>query len=275
MRVLLRADASPVQGTGHVMRCLTLGEELLARGHEVALMTGGLATNWLEDYVSTTGIDVLECAADGIDEEAIVAFRPDWVVVDSYRFPAASVTALGRVLNVLAIVDGDHRGIEAAIYLDQNLGAESIPRPEAIRDRFLCGAPFALVRRAILDARRAEPWRDSVGPPTVLTFMGGTDATGANRAIAESLRAINEACAIAMVAPVAQHPALRAAFDSRPGVTLVEPTASLPAMMGRAQVIVSATGTSAWDICSLGVPAVLVVDGHVHRAGPMKERPQQ
>jgi spore coat polysaccharide biosynthesis predicted glycosyltransferase SpsG len=221
-------------------------------------MTGGLATGWLEDHVRTTGLPVLTCVADEIDAEAVFAYRPDWVVVDSYRLPAASASRLGRSVRVLAIVDGDHRGIEAALYLDQNLGAESIWRPEDIRDRFICGATFALVRQAILDARRPEPWRAVGDPPTVLTFMGGTDATGANLSVAESLASIDEACALTMVAPVDQHRSLHTILEGRAGVRLVEPTPSLPTMMGEADVIVSATGTSAWDICTLGVPAVLV-----------------
>ncbi len=258
MRVLLRADATVDQGTGHVMRCLTLGEGLLSRGHDVALMTGGLATDWLEDYVCASGIPVLACAPDEIDAEAILAYRPDWLVVDSYRIPAASISALGGSVPVLAIVDGDYRGIEAALYLDQNLGAESLPRPENARDRFLGGAAYALVRRAVLDARRPEPWRALTSPPTVLTFMGGTDATGANLSVAESLAFIDEAYALTMVAPVDQHRSLHQLLSGHPDARLMAPTPSLPTILGEADVIVSAAGTSAWDICTLGVPAVLI-----------------
>jgi spore coat polysaccharide biosynthesis predicted glycosyltransferase SpsG len=43
-----------------------------------------------------------------------------------------------------------------------------------------------------------------------------------------------------------------------PYARALPPTGELPAILGDADVIVSAAGTSAWDVCTLGVPAVLV-----------------
>ncbi len=40
MKIMIRADASERIGTGHVMRCLALAEELRAGGHEVTLIYG-------------------------------------------------------------------------------------------------------------------------------------------------------------------------------------------------------------------------------------------
>lgn len=37
---------------------------------------------------------------------------------------------------------------------------------------------------------------------------------------------------------------------------MVAPTAAFPLLLAHADIVVSATGTSAWDICTMGIPAV-------------------
>ncbi len=58
MRILLRSDAGVQTGTGHVMRCLTLAEELLGRGHEVVLLGSIGDVAWLREQVADSGVEV-------------------------------------------------------------------------------------------------------------------------------------------------------------------------------------------------------------------------
>lgn len=255
MRVIIRADAGVEQGTGHVMRCLTLAEELMLRGHRVIFVTGGLATGWLKQTVDASGVEVHSCELDAMQLAQIADLRPDWVVVDSYRIPAGAISALNADVPVLAIVDGDDRGIEASLYLDQNLGAEKLTRSHG--QRFLSGATYALVRRAVLSERRRDPAGLS-GLPRLLSFMGGTDPTGASLEIARALAHRPEHFELTMLAPVSQHAELHATLADRPDVTVLAPTPRLPELLGEADVVVSAAGTSAWDVCALGIPALLI-----------------
>ena len=41
-------------------------------------------------------------------------------------------------------------------------------------------------------------------------------------------------------------------------VRLLAPTPELPALLGDADIVVSAAGTSTWDLCALGLPSVLI-----------------
>jgi spore coat polysaccharide biosynthesis predicted glycosyltransferase SpsG len=255
MRVIFRADAGVEQGTGHVMRCLTLAEELMVRGHQAILVTGGLATAWLKQAVVVSGVEVHSCELDAIPEAQIAALQPDWVVVDSYRIPMGAISALNARVPVLAIVDGDDRGIQASLYLDQNLGAEKLSRSHS--DRFLSGATFALVRRAVLAERRADPATLN-HPPRLLSFMGGTDPTGASLGIARALACRPEHFALTILAPVAQHAELHATLADLQGVSVLAPTPHLPELLGDADVVISAAGTSAWDVCALGIPSLLI-----------------
>jgi len=262
VRVLLRADSGKVQGTGHVMRCLTLGDELRSRGHDVHLMTTPITVRWLASLVAASGIVVHHAAVNELPIDAIAALDLDWVVVDSYRIDPEQVSRLNKLIPVLAIIDGDDRGMDASLYLDQNLGADKAKWPPKVLDRLLAGASYSLVRDAILRERRQEPWRLHGERAAIVSFMGGTDPTGASVEVAAALIAASADAELTIVAPEELHELIEALSRGRGHLTISDPTPELPALFGRADIVVSAAGTSAWDVCALGIPAVLVAVVH-------------
>jgi spore coat polysaccharide biosynthesis predicted glycosyltransferase SpsG len=192
-----------------------------------------------------------------LGESAILAEDPDWVIVDSYRIPAWQISDLNDRVPVLAIVDGDHRKIAANLYLDQNLGAEAEERPPAVADRFLSGARFALIRNSVLSQRRIDPWSLASSPAKVLAFAGGTDPTGASVGIVAALQMLPVKVDLTVVAP----PELHAALSDRPrrhNMTVLSTTPDLPRLFGDADIIITGAGTSAWEVCTLGIPSVML-----------------
>ena len=255
MRVIFRADASVTQGSGHVMRCLTLAEELRAKGHEVVFASSIGGIEWLDETMRDSGYSTVPAIADEIDTAALVQLRPDWVVVDSYLIPAEEISALAEVLPVFAIVDGSTRGIRAQLYLDQNLGAEAIDW-DVPRGSMLAGAQYALIRDGFLAVRRPDP-SALVAVPQVTAFMGGTDPSGIIVEVARELAKVPGPLTLTVIAPAAHTAAVRHALAGHPA-RVITPTAELPTLLGSSDVIVSAAGTSAWDVCTLAIPAVFV-----------------
>ncbi|NUR79355.1 MAG: spore coat protein, partial [Dermatophilaceae bacterium] len=51
VHIALRCDASPRTGTGHVVRCLALGDELTSRGVRVTILGEVTGVPWLTDQV--------------------------------------------------------------------------------------------------------------------------------------------------------------------------------------------------------------------------------
>ena len=47
LKILFRADASVQQGTGHIMRCLVIADELRKRGHECIFLNFSLSLIWV------------------------------------------------------------------------------------------------------------------------------------------------------------------------------------------------------------------------------------
>jgi UDP-2,4-diacetamido-2,4,6-trideoxy-beta-L-altropyranose hydrolase len=258
MKVLLRADATPVQGTGHVMRCLTLAEALLSRGHDVHLLTNESGIDWLEDILAESSVLVVRTTSNSIDHSVIAGIDPLWIVVDSYEIPAGDISQLRATYKLMAVVDGDDRGIDADLYLDHNLGAENGAWSESTRQRLLAGSNFALIRDAILRQRRPNPWQAKGDISHVVAVMGGSDPTGSIVRVAQALADSDREFTASIVTEQRWRTDVENLLVGRAGIEILEPTAGLPQILAQADIAVSASGTSAWELCTLGIPSLLI-----------------
>lgn len=261
----------PERGVGHVMRSLALAEELRGRGAEVVFVCDSHTVPWANDQILARGLPV-EPAVWSADEHLKLFDRlgVDAVVFDSYDLspePYGAVRAAG--LPTLAIVDGELRGAEADLYLDQNLGSE-LDRPVlpdgAVR---LAGLDYVLIRDEVLAHRpAAEPGhRPARERPEVFAFFGGTDAFGAGPAVVRALAGTGTAFDATVVAPRPELAEAIAAVPLAAGqrVEVIGPTSRLAETVAGADLVISASGTSTWELMCLGATAglVCVVDNQV------------
>lgn len=251
----MRADAGVDQGSGHVMRCLTLAAGLRERGHDVHFMASIQGVDWLEEHLRTSGFTHEDCTPDQIDLDRIRMLEPDWVVVDSYRIDAASVSATKAVARTLAIIDGEDRGVDADVYLDCNLGAEATQGADSQR---LLGARFALVRSEWVELAKRGSAHPGSADVHVLAVMGGTDPSGSIVEVAKAVASLPSVTKSTIIAPRHLLPAAESLGASRPGMTVLPTTTRLPELAAAADVVVTASGTSAWDFCTAAKPAVLI-----------------
>jgi spore coat polysaccharide biosynthesis predicted glycosyltransferase SpsG len=257
MKIVLRADAGRDRGTGHVMRCLTLAEPLLDRGHEVVILGDIAGVEWLDEYVDAMGIPRIPTAQDALSADELAAFGADRLVVDSYWINPADIAAANGVVPTLAIIDNETRGIDATWYLDHNLGAEELDW-SAASGEVLAGSRFALVRRAISQHRIERGWQIPRDDAHVVAFMGGTDPGDVMTSVVQSIAAAMPHVRLTAVTTASQVPGVEAAASAMPHATVLGPRPDLPAILATADLVVSAAGTSAWDVCSMGRPVVLV-----------------
>lgn len=258
MKVLLRADASPMQGTGHVMRCLTLSEELNRRDHNVILMTNYSEVDWLEQAIVGSNTEVIRTRQHELPIDECLALAPDVVVTDSYEIPASDISLLALKVPVLSIVDGDARGIVATDYLDHNLGAELQPWPDEVSGKLLAGSEFALIRDAVLERKRKHPWVFQKSLPHIVAVMGGSDPTGTIIEVSQVLNKLEGRCTATVVVSDQWHKQVQELLGPLYGFEIISPTPELPRILASADIAISASGTSAWELCSLGIPSLLI-----------------
>ncbi|TDC30694.1 spore coat protein [Kribbella albertanoniae] len=260
----VRCDVGPARGVGHVMRCLALAEELQRRGLTVEFVCDVHTVPWAAAQIAARGIAVRPAVWTAAEHVEVLS-RYDAVVFDSYDL-AVDVYPAVRAAGVptLAIVDGDFRGAVADVLVDQNLAAEldrPVLPPGTVR---LAGLDYVLIRDEIRALRPSEPPAPrEVAVPKVFAFFGGTDAFGAGPAVTRALVATGVPFDATVVAPTPELAAQIAAVSER--VKVIGPTDQLAKAVREADVTISASGTSTWELLCLGATAglVCVVDNQV------------
>jgi spore coat polysaccharide biosynthesis predicted glycosyltransferase SpsG len=258
--VVVRCDAGPTYGVGHVMRCIALAEEFAARACEVVFVADLDAVPWARDQVRGRGFGHVQPPPD--DEVAfLVSFAPAFVVLDSYILPAEVCRGLRTSgIRVLAIVDGDPAARPADLVLDQNIGAEDDlwqTEPGSVR---LAGLDYALMRNQIRASRPVAPRAADRDPVRVFAFFGGTDAYGAAPVVAAAAAATGLPWAMTMVAATSELAKACEAVALTPSqhLQVIPTTTDLAQHLETADVVLSAAGTSSWELLCAGAAAGLV-----------------
>lgn len=261
--IVLRCDLGPTQGIGHLMRCVALAEELAATNARIVFSADASEMPFAREQIGIRGFDLVappEPTASAHLEQ-LKRLGAGAVVIDSYLLPADVYTALRGVYPTLAVVDGDPGARDADLFLDQNIGAEGDEWPRPPKTARLAGLQFALMRSDILEARPsgAVRPREEV-PPRVFAFFGGSDAFSAAPDLTRAMVATGRPFALRVVGA---GDGLRSELSGvlpGPGQTIevIEPTSALVEEVVAADVVVSAAGSSSWELLCLGAACAFV-----------------
>ncbi len=161
--------------------------------------------------------------------------RPIWAVLDGYGFGRDDEELVRKTARHLLVIDdhgvgGDHG---ADLVLDQNLGASAAPYGAET----LLGPRYALLRREFRTWHAARPRQVPERARRILVALGGSANEGVTSLVTEALA----------------HPSLR----DLP-VTFLEGVDDVASAMASADLAVSTSGTTCWELCCMGLPAILL-----------------
>lgn len=283
--LLLRADAGPQIGMGHVMRCLALAEPWLQAGSDVTLLTTA-PSSALRAHAESLGISLRELSAipgspaDAAETITLArSLRAAWLVLDGYHFDAAFQRAVKAAsLRLLVFDDTGHAAHYSADFiLNQNLGATAALYPHhEPTTRLLLGPRFVQLRgeftRTAAPSSTAHPCSlASIGEegrgegasptPCLLVTLGGSDPNNVTAQVLSALQTIPNLAIAIILGPTNPHAdALRAAISHLPSpISIHINPPNLPALMSRADLAICAGGTTAWELSFLGIPILVLV----------------
>jgi UDP-2,4-diacetamido-2,4,6-trideoxy-beta-L-altropyranose hydrolase len=270
MNVLFRADASVRIGTGHVMRCLALaqavqdaaGGAVFAMAETTPAITARLATESC-DVVCVSGA---ASTRDDVQQTISLARqrRADWIVVDGYQFDANYQDVLRDAgCKVLFVDDYGHASrYSAQLVLNQNAGAsEKLYANRAPDTRLLLGPRYALLRR---EFSKWRDWKREMSPVCrrLLVMMGGSDPDNLTARAIEGLMLARVENLKATVVVGGSNPHLAMlhtlAADSRQKIVVRNDVTNVAELMAEADIAISAAGSTCWELCLLGLPALLI-----------------
>jgi UDP-2,4-diacetamido-2,4,6-trideoxy-beta-L-altropyranose hydrolase len=268
--LLIRADANVAMGTGHVMRCLALAQAWQdAGGRAVFAMAD--PSSWVRERLGNEPVGILGISASaGTEQDArlTVALAREhavaWVVVDGYQFGVDYQQALKSAgFKVLFLDDYGHAGhYYADLVLNQNLSANgNAYENREPYTRLLLGPQYCLLRKEFNVWRE---WRREIVPVghRVLVTMGGSDPENFTERAIDTLNLIGddnlEATIVAGGSNARSELLERIAAAMGKKIGLRRDVSNMAELMAWADVAVSAAGTTCWEMCLLGLPALLI-----------------
>ncbi|MFZ2738119.1 MAG: UDP-2,4-diacetamido-2,4,6-trideoxy-beta-L-altropyranose hydrolase [Burkholderiaceae bacterium] len=296
MQVAFRTDASLQIGTGHVMRCLTLADELRAQGAQCLFISREHPGHLLEVIrqrghavtalptvkpMSTTADDPAPQPAHadwlGSDWQTdahqtisnLADLQYDWLVVDHYaldqRWEEALAASYRQLLVIDDLADRPHR---CDLLLDQNLGrlVQDYEGLVPLHCQVFTGPHHALLRPEFAALRPYSLQRRQARPALcqVLINMGGVDQPNATGQVLQALKtcALPADCRITVVmgltAPWLQNVQELAMHMLWPTEVVVN-AIDMAQRMADSDLAIGAAGSTSWERCCLGLPTLMVV----------------
>lgn len=294
MRVIFRADASLAIGTGHVMRCLTLADALRARGADCAFVCRehpghlldligkrGYPVSVLPLNQSTPAYEIETHAPAhahwlggswrddaGATLKAIGPDPADWVVVDHYALDSRWQSMLrGKCHRLMAIDDLADRDHACDLLLDQNLGrVEADYKPLTPAGcTILAGPTYAILRPEFAALRGYSlSRRQGAALQCLLISMGGVDKDNYTVQILQALcgcvlpAELKIQVVLGPQAPWIDEVREAAAGMPRETEVLVG-VSDMARLMADADLAIGAAGSTSWERCCMGLPALQIV----------------
>jgi UDP-2,4-diacetamido-2,4,6-trideoxy-beta-L-altropyranose hydrolase len=278
MRVLIRADASPTIGSGHIARCLTLARVLREQGNHVAFACRRLPGHRL-DALQGEGFETFALPERYVDEDprqAIEAMLPwqadidalddlleghagfDWIIADHYGLDHHWQTAARRWAPRIAAVDDlASRRYSVDLLLNQNLSGLSENYAPLLPDgcRTLLGPRYAMLREEF----RCPAIEIRARVRRVLVNFGGFDA---------AMQTHHAMLALADFAQLevdfvagADNPAwapMQALAETRPHWRLHSFVSDFYQRMSAADLFIGAGGGTSWERAAMGLPTICI-----------------
>jgi len=298
INVAFRTDASLQIGTGHVMRCLTLANALLAAGIQCHFICRAHPGNLIEQ-IRQLGFPVSVLPAPAIPEVPLIDgpgvssqlihaawLGVDWstdseqtkvcmgdtvvdlLIVDHYALDTRWEQAVRPLCRKLMVIDDlADRSHDCDLLLDQNLGRDTYDYSQLVPEgcTVLAGPLYALLRPEFADLRE-DSLRRRITPQLkhLLITMGGVDQADATGKVLEALLKCSLPADMRITVVMGSHAPwlerVQSLAKQMPQATEVKVNVNnMAELMAASDFAIGAAGSTSWERCCLGLPSIIGV----------------
>jgi len=270
MNIVIRADASALIGTGHIMRCLALAQGWQDQGGKAIFVLANKSPELEARLLSEKMIVLYLSVEAGCYEDAhqtlvfTQQFAAQWVVVDGYHFGAEYQKAIKDFGTRLLFIDdyGHTNHYCADLVLNQNISAsQNIYINRETYTKLLLGTEYTLLRREFWQWR---DWQRGINPiaSKILVTLGGSDPDNATIKVIQALQQItvNDLEVIVVVGGSNPHYEWLQAevAASHLTISLQRNVNDMPELMDWADIAIAAGGSTNWELAFMGLPSIVI-----------------
>lgn len=261
LNVVIRADAAPTLGMGHVYRAIALAQSL-AR-HQILLVTSAAMPLGAE-FFSQFPFEQVTVDGDSQFVHLVAERRANLVVLDVLDTEADLIDRLRTATGVgpkIVTFEDLGTGAEAADLLVSDL----YTNPRVTAERQLSGVQHAILAPSFETLPRRAPLRESV--ENVLVLFGGTDPANLAKRALDALQAVDYSGKVTLVRGLGAQPIELETW--RLDIELKYNVKNIAELMAQADIALSSAGRTLTELASIGVPTICMAQnqkemGHSH-----------
>jgi UDP-2,4-diacetamido-2,4,6-trideoxy-beta-L-altropyranose hydrolase len=278
MNVIFRVDSSTQMGIGHLMRCLTLADELQKKNHKITFICRelqGSIVNLIkhklirllenDDFQSDDLYLDLLGATQEQDAEQVIRVMPentDLLIVDNYALDEFWHKKLRQYTDKIMVIDDlADKQFDCDILLNQNLGSqEKDYRGKVLNDcELLLGCDYALLRPEFkeLRAQALEKRKNTKKIKNILISMGGSDIKNITYDVLQQLDSNFDI--VVVLGSVSPHNVMIKNYAKDKNIEVIVNADNVAELMLEADLAIGAGGSTSWERCCLGLPTLLYV----------------
>ena len=291
MQILFRADANTEMGTGHLHRCLTLADALIAQFNAQITFVTNILPSGVKTLIENKGFELLELRPSdnptdhGLmhghwlstdfesDIEQIQSYlsaqsieKIDWFVCDHYGLDAKYHNLAYSFADRLMVIDDlADRMLNCDLVMDQTFNRPNSEYKALLLNEqceTLLGTHFALLRPEFAEARAKLTARSLSQQPKVMMFLGGGDPFDLSGSLlhalttSECFEQLQLTLVVGLVNPhLEKLNSLASQFEN---VEVLVDCKDMATLMLQSDIAIGASGATSWERCCLGLPSILV-----------------
>ncbi len=280
MKVVFRVDSSTKIGAGHVMRCLTLADELKRQKHQVIFtcreFDGSLISHIQKNYL----VCILpsnkkkhlysnhsDCLVElqRVDAEQTIKKMPkntDMLIVDSYSLGKEWHKQLRPFTNTIVVIDDlADKSFDCDILLNQNLGSDKEMYQNKVpkKCKLILGSEYALIRPEFLKYRSKSLFKrkSTREVKNILVSMGGSDNENITYKILQKLD--GNFNIVVVLGAISVHKEMIEKYAVGKTIKVVFDVDNMAQLMFDADLSIGAGGATSWERCCLGLPTLMYI----------------
>ena len=273
--IYIRTDGNREISTGHLVRCLSLAHSLQRRKKRVCfLVSDAESKGLLEEFLSSTEADTGNLDIITISNTGYLNLQQDYpfllpllhqsfnptLILDSYYVTPEYLEKVGEAAKLVYIDDLKKFDYDVDIVLNYDLISPSEQREYRCfysrAKHHLLGPAYTPLRPQFSEGKPS--FRNRV--ENILITSGGSDPTGFCLRLARTLgnfsETINLHVVVGKLFSEAEKAALKELSQTSAALFLHEGLTDLAPLMKQCDLAVSAAGTTLYELCALGIPAI-------------------
>ncbi|MBU0469181.1 MAG: UDP-2,4-diacetamido-2,4,6-trideoxy-beta-L-altropyranose hydrolase [Candidatus Omnitrophica bacterium] len=264
---LFRVDASQKIGLGHLMRCRILATKLVNRGWHCSFLTndrdGITGKLCSEEELNVINMDSIIGSSDDLKKliERARELNASLIITDSYAFDSKYLQAVAS-LGITTVNFDDLTEVAqfSDIIINPSCCIKDYDLPQSKTERmYLLGPKYAMIHDKFRKAREETVHLSETAKNLLITLGGGSIDEQIVEACTSAALSLKESFATVIVNEASEELIAIEKAYGKDRLHILKNTTQMADLMKKADIIISAGGSTCWEKCCIGIPGFTIV----------------